>query len=80
MEAEEQREREMMGLQTIDVLNRMLEKMAGLRVSVNLAADGSEMNDDEDMAAYLRLMGRNIEEVCNQMECCVQRIKKERER
>ena len=80
MEAEEQREREMMELKTIDVLNRMLEKMAGLRVSVNLAADGSEMNDDEDIAAYLRLMGRNIEEVCNQMVCCLQIIKKEMER
>lgn len=80
MEAEEQREQEMMELKTIDVLNRMLEKMAGLRVSVNLAADGSEMNDDEDMAAYLRLVGRNIEEVCNQMECCLQMIKKEMER
>ena len=54
--------------------------MAGLRVSANLAADGSEMNDDEDMAAYLRLVGRNIEEVCNQMECCLQMIKKEMER
>ena len=73
MEMKEERNQ---GVQIADYLNRLLEETKGIRVSVALAADGAEVNDDEDVAAYLRMLGRILEGIGNQMEHCLQVIKK----
>lgn len=40
-----------------------------------MAADGAKLNNDEDVAAYLRMLGRIWEGIGNQMGHCLQVIK-----